>query len=201
VGSETARAQSLSGADVDGNLARRLQQGDAAAHTDLYRRFGTPLHRFAASRLAGDQELADDVMVQTLADAVRNIRRFNPRKSDLAAWLHGIARHRIQREQRRQRRSTSVPASAQVSFDAMPDVAVGGDMSSDLAARLEAGEKVSKLAHLLSDVEMEVLVLRCVGEFSIKEIARIVRRSERGAETLLHRAKQKAREGLGTHAE
>ncbi|UCC69558.1 MAG: hypothetical protein JSV79_06550, partial [Armatimonadota bacterium] len=79
MGSETAAAQLDSCAEEDGDLARRLQQGDAAAYADLYRRFGTPLHRFAASRLAGDQELAEDIMVQTLADALRNIRRFDPR--------------------------------------------------------------------------------------------------------------------------
>lgn len=201
MGAEDARVQPLSDADADGNLARRLLQGDAAAHAYLYQRFGASLHRFAASRLGGDQELAEDIMVQTLVDAVRNIRRFNPRKSDLSAWLHGIARHRIQREQRGRRRRKSVPASAQVSFDAMPDTAAAGDTDGDLAARLDASQRVAELAQLLSPVEMEVLVLRCVGEFSIKEIAQIVRRSERAAETLLYRAKQKAREGLVTHAE
>jgi RNA polymerase sigma-70 factor (ECF subfamily) len=183
------------------DLVHRLQQGDASAHTDLYRRFGPALHRFAASRLAGDGDLAEDVMVQTLVDAARNIRRFNPRRSSLPAWLHGIARHRVQRERRNQRRSKSVPASAQVPMDAIPEVVAGGDMAGDLADRLDAEQEVSKLAHLLSDIEMEVLVLRCVGEFSIKEIAQIVRRSERAVETLLHRAKQKGREGLAKHAE
>jgi RNA polymerase sigma factor (sigma-70 family) len=201
VGAERAAAQAMVAPDADGGLIHRLQQGDAAAHADLYRRFGARLHRFAASRLAGDQDLADDVVVQTLVDAARNIRRFNPRKSNLSAWLHGIARHRIQREQRSRRRSKSVPASAQVPFDAMPNTAAAGDTDGDLAARLDASQRVAQLAQLLSPVEMEVLVLRCVGEFSTKEIAGILRRSERAVETLLHRAKHKAREGLGKHAD
>ena len=56
--------------------------------------------------------------------------------------------------------------------------------------------KAARLAELLTDMEMEVLVLHCVDEFSVREIAGTVGRSERAVDSLLHRARQKAREGL-----
>lgn len=133
-------------------------------------------------------------MVETLVDAVRDIARFDSRRSSFSAWLHGIAHHRIQRERRRQRRSKSVPSSMQVPLDTLREVAGGGDLSAHLNDQAASRQRFSQLASILSDIELEVLVLRCVGELSLKEVGRIVGRSERAAESVLRRAKQKARE-------
>jgi RNA polymerase sigma-70 factor (ECF subfamily) len=140
-------------------------------------------------------------MVQTLVDAVTNIRRFNPRRSSLSAWLFGIARRQVQAERRTQGRRKSLPRSAQVPIDTIPDLPATGDMAADLAERMAAQEKIAQLAGILSDVEMEVLMLRCVGEFSLKQIGRMVGRSERAVHSLLHRAKQRARQGVSEHAD
>jgi RNA polymerase sigma-70 factor (ECF subfamily) len=183
------------------DLARRLVRADPAAYEELASRFGQMLHAFAASRLGGDQDRAEDIMVQTLVDAVTNIRRFNPRRSSLSAWLFGIARRQVQAERRTQGRRKSLPRSAQVPIDTIPDLPATGDMAADLAERMAAQEKIAQLAGILSDVEMEVLMLRCVGEFSLKQIGRMVGRSERAVHSLLHRAKQRARQGVSEHAD
>ncbi len=197
---ERASEQSLHPEDADGSLVRRLQVGDPAAQADLCRRFGPVLHRFATSRLAGDRDLAEDIMLEVLVDAVKNFRRFDPRRSTLSAWLHGIARHRLQRARRKQRRSRSVPDSALVPLDTLQELVSAPDPASRLAERLATRQQVSRLTRALTEVEMEVLVLRCLGELSTQEVARIVGRSERAVESLLLRAKQKAREELGTDA-
>jgi DNA-directed RNA polymerase specialized sigma24 family protein len=44
-----------------------------------------------------------------------------------------------------------------------------------------------------------VLVLSSIEELSVKEIGRVVGRSERAVHSLLHRAKAKARERLADH--
>jgi RNA polymerase sigma factor (sigma-70 family) len=194
---EATQAQLVTAACDDAALAERLARGESAAYGDLCDRFGPGLHGFAASRLAGDKDLADDVMVQTLTDAVRNIRRFNPRRSRLRSWVYGIARRKIGLERRRQRRRKSVPAAAQVPMEAASGMVVQGDIADISVARLDAERQAARIAALLTDIEMEVLILHCVDEFSVKEIAGIVGRSERAVDSLLHRARRKAREGLG----
>jgi RNA polymerase sigma-70 factor (ECF subfamily) len=201
VATEATRAQSVAALEADADLVRRVRLADQAAYADFCRRFGPPLHGFAASRLAGDHDLAEDIMVQTLATAVRNIGRFNPRKATLLAWLYGIARRQIQAEIRRQKRRKSVPAHAQVPIDTIDEVPSAGDMAADLAARVDAQRKIAELSQFLSDSEMEVLTLHWVDEFSAREIARIVGRSHRAVESLLHRARQKALERWGDHAD
>jgi len=187
--------------DAEMELVRRLQEADQAAYAELCRRFVAPLHGFAASRLAGDDDLAEEVAVSTLVGAVKNIRRFSPRRSTLSAWLYGIARRQIELARRKQRRMKSVPPSARVSVHALPEAADGDDMAAGLAARLDAERRVAELSRFLPEIEMEVLILHCADGLSAKEIGRIIGRSERGVESLLHRAKQRARERLGSDAE
>lgn len=181
-------------AEEDRLLVAGLRDGSAAASAELCRRYGPRLHRFAAALLVGDGPLAEDMAIQALAEGARNIRRFNPRRSTLAAWLYGIARRQVQSELRRQRRRKSIPASAQVTLESVAGFADDVDIESDCTARLEARQKVVGIAKALTDVEFEVLVLHCVDEFTAGEIGRIVGRSERAIHSILHRAREKARE-------
>ena len=175
---------------------RRVQAADPVACEQLCDRFGAALHGFAATRLMDDGELADNVTVQTLAEAVRNIGRFDARRSSLGAWLYGIARRKIHGERRKLRRRKSLPASALTSIEELAEIGSGEDVAGGVAARLDARRKVAELERVLSEAEMEVLALHCVDGFSVREIGQIVGRSVRAADSLLHRARKKARERL-----
>jgi RNA polymerase sigma-70 factor (ECF subfamily) len=182
-------------------LLRGLREAAPDACGQFYDRFAPRIQRFAVARFPRDPDSSEDVVVQTLVDAVRDIRRFNPRKSSLSAWLYGIARRRIQAEVRQRTRLKSVPASAQIPLEGASEISAGEDMASALAARLDAQRQIAALAGTLSDFEMDVLTLRSIDELSLKEIGQVVGRSERAVHSLLHRARQKARERLAQHAD
>jgi len=194
---EAAQPEPSARARAGVELVRRLQQADRAAYADLCGLFGAALHRYAASRLWGDRDLAEEMVVETLVEAVGNIRRFDPRKASFPAWLYGIARRHLQAEWRRQRRKRSVPADAQIPLEALADMPDDTVLEAAVGARVDAQRQVARLSHVLSDAEMELLVLSYVEEFTAREIGRIVGRSERAVETMLHRARQKARACLG----
>jgi RNA polymerase sigma-70 factor, ECF subfamily len=193
---EVLTEQTLTRQRAEDSLCRRLAQGDTAAYEELWGRFAPGLLRFGTARLGGDKELAEDIALQTLAAAVRSLASFNPHRATLAQWLYGIIRRILIAELRKQRRRAEVPKSAEVNLEKVCSVAADGDLASDLAARLEAQRKALLLARHLSEAEMEILLLHYVEEFSLKEIAPIVGRSERAVYSLLHRAKVKARERL-----
>jgi len=130
----------------------------------------------------------------TLTDAVRNIGRYDSRRSSLSAWIYGIARRKIQGERRRLLRRKSVPTSARMSMEAVGEVGSGENVADQVAAQLDAQRRVAELGGLLSDAEMEVLILHFVDGLSVKEIGGIVGRSAKAADSLLHRAVRKARE-------
>jgi RNA polymerase sigma-70 factor (ECF subfamily) len=194
-----ATGERLAGTTAEEGLVRGLKAGDEAAFEELWQRFGAGVHGYAASCL-GDEDLADDVTAQCLAAAVQCIGRFDPRKAALSTWMYGIARRVIQGELRAQRRRKSVPLSAQVPLGDASDLVAEGD-SAEMASRIEAKRKVGALASALSPAEMEVLVLHFVDEFSVREIARIVGRSWRAVDSLIYRAKEKARERLANDGE
>jgi len=182
--------------DRELDLVRRLREADPGAYEELCDRFGAALHGFAAQRLAGDRESAEEVMMQTLTDAVRNIGRYDPRRSSLSTWVYGIARRKIQGERRRLLRRKSIPASVRMSMEAAGEMGSGEDIAEKVAGQLDAQRRVEELGRVLSDGEMEVLLLHFADGFSVKEIGWIVGRSVKAADSLLHRAVRKAREGL-----
>ncbi|MGD0113371.1 MAG: RNA polymerase sigma factor [Armatimonadota bacterium] len=183
----------------DARLLARLQQGSETSFAEFHDRFAPGLHRFAAARFPGDAPTAEDIVVQTLARAIWNLHRFDPRRSCLAAWLYGIARGQIRTEVRLRQRSKSIPVGAVRPLESLSETPDVHDLAADVALRLDAQQQVRLLAGALTELEMEVLVLRCADELSAKEIGQIVGKSERAVHSLLHRAKQKARERLVQH--
>ena len=94
MGTEASRVASVTTDEDTSALRAGLSAGDSQAHQELCTRYGRDLHRYLAARL-GDDDLAEELMVQTLADGVRHITRFSPRISTLRAWLFGIARRHL----------------------------------------------------------------------------------------------------------
>lgn len=178
-------------------IVRALRNGDPDACEALYDRFGAPIHKYAARLLRQHDDMGEDVMVLTLAEATRNIRHFDDRRATFRAWLFGIARQKALAELRQRTRGKSVPATAQVSLDSVPEQADPSDLADDSLSRIDARRQVAEVLSCLSAVEFEVLVLRSVHQYSLREIGHVVRRSERAVEALLRRAKIKARERLG----
>jgi RNA polymerase sigma-70 factor (ECF subfamily) len=192
---DAVRAHAGDATEAEARLLAGLRERRPEACAELYERASPGILRFAISRL-GDVGTAEDVVVETMADAVRDLQRFNPRRSSLATWVLGIARRRVNLEIRRLKRRKSVPESAQVPPESVLEVSDGSDLAASAADRLDARRKVAALRSLLSDAEMEVLVLSCVEELSAREIGQVIGRSERAVHSILHRAKAKARERL-----
>ena len=93
---EAAVPRDRLGERTDAGLVRGLCEQRAEAHAQLYDRYAVGVHRFAMARL-GDEQAAEDVVVETMVEVARDIRRFDSRKASLAAWVLGIARRRVQR--------------------------------------------------------------------------------------------------------
>jgi RNA polymerase sigma-70 factor, ECF subfamily len=182
---------------ADATLAERLRAHPGEACAELYARFAADLHWFILAQVRGDRETAEDLLVETFTDAVRDIHRYDPKRATLSAWLHGIARRRVYMELHHRARRKAVPVMLQVSLDSERESSSGEDVAAGAAARLDAQHIVFALAQILTDLEMATLVLSYVDEFSLHEIGHIIGRSERAVDSILHRAKKKARARLG----
>ena len=182
--------------EADARLARGLQEGRPEAVGELCDRMGPRLYRFAAARLPGDGQAAEEVMTLALTDAARNITRYDPRRSTFASWLFGNAARKLRDAARREHWLKSVPRAVQTPLESLGEMADQRDLADELVARVDAQRQAVVLARVLSHLEFTVLALSSVEELTAREVGQVVGRSERAVHSILHRARQKARERL-----
>ena len=86
----------------DDDLLRRMQEGDEAAFTALYRRWQGPIYRFAL-RMSGRMPVAEDVTQETFMTLLAGGEGFDASRGSLTGYLFGIARHRVLHRLERER--------------------------------------------------------------------------------------------------
>jgi RNA polymerase sigma-70 factor (ECF subfamily) len=78
----------------DGELLRRIGDGDREAFDVLYRRFVRPVFALALRRL-GDRGRAEDATQETFASVWRSASSYRPERGPGAPWLYAVARNAI----------------------------------------------------------------------------------------------------------
>jgi RNA polymerase sigma factor (sigma-70 family) len=84
---------------LDDAAERAWVAGDDSALREAWDCFGRLVFTYCA-RALGDRERAADCTQETFVSAWRSRHRFDPARGPLAAWLVGIARHRVLDAQR-----------------------------------------------------------------------------------------------------
>jgi RNA polymerase sigma-70 factor (ECF subfamily) len=78
----------------DGELLRRIGDGDRDAFDVLYQRFVRPVFALALRRL-GDRGRAEDATQETFASVWRSAKSYRPERGPGAPWLYAVARNAI----------------------------------------------------------------------------------------------------------
>ena len=137
------------------------------------------------TRCGRDRELAEELTQQTFVDVV-GARAHDV--DDPTAWLMGVARHRLadhfRRLERRERgflRLLSSSGAAGVTWVGTSDP---DDALIDALRRLPAGQRAA-------------IILRYVDDLPVREVARLLGRSDGAVESLLSRGREALRHALG----
>ena len=140
--------------------------------------------------LTRDRHVAEDLANDTFVKALRQWRRFDPRRGSAGTWLCQIARtvalDHFRAEERRRRREDTY-ARGEPALDDRP-------LAEGLSPGLEAGLRE------LSAAEREVIALRVVLELDGDTAARVLGISRTACSTRLSRALQKLEEKVRSHA-
>jgi RNA polymerase sigma-70 factor (ECF subfamily) len=165
----------------DEELAGRAQQGCAASFEELVRRFQVPLLQFL-QRWA-TREDAEDLVQDTLVRAYRNLHRYRP-SWRFATWLFTIAR-RLSMNQRRRRR----PKAGYEAWEAVED---DRPRPGQCVAEEESRQRLWNLAaEVLTEPQMAATWLYYVEDMPVKQVARVLGRSQIAAKATLFRARKK----------
>ncbi len=183
-------------AAAERELIARVARGEDAATAELLRRFLDRVFRFVCPRVGYQEQDAEEVTQETFLSAVRLAPTFRA-ESAVFSWLCGIARKQVfyfHSNQRPERRGA--PANT-VSWDdeeiqLLQSVLATGPLEQEIVEQLAVRELVEGILLALPEAEREALLLRYVEDLPVREIARIIGRSEKAVESLLRRARQRA---------
>jgi RNA polymerase sigma-70 factor (ECF subfamily) len=163
---------------ADAEVLRGAARGDPASVRHLLDEAGPVLYGFVFARVGGDAAAAEDVVQETLLEAVKGATGFRG-DAALTTWLCAIARRRLARLYERERREevarSGLSLVREVAHEAIDD-----------------RDEMIRALGALSAVHRQVLVLKYLDELSVSEIARTIGRTEVQVQSLL----QRARDGL-----
>jgi RNA polymerase sigma-70 factor (ECF subfamily) len=178
----------------DLTLARRAAEGDEKALAALYDRYADLLFAWIYHHLQGSRQDAEEVWQDTWLAAIRSLESYHG-SSRFFTWLVGIARHKIADHFRR--RGFSEPEL----FSNIPESRIAELIDSSplpeeiLLKRIVRRQVVEALA-ILSEDQRQALMARYADEKSVDEVAGLLGKSYKAAESLLSRARKAFQEAF-----
>lgn len=181
--------------DVDPQLVRAVQRGEAGAMDALIRASYADVYALSR-RLLGDPSDAADATQEVYLRVVRSVLGFRG-EARFGTWLHRITVNvcmtalKSRGDQRARGQSAGVREFAVDLPDSAPDPEARAELA-DLVARTAAA--ITQLA----DDAREIVVLRDMQGLSTKQAAQVLGISEGAVKVRLHRAHVRLRELVGS---
>jgi len=165
----------------DESLLNRLARGDEDAFLTIYRRRQRAVYRYSL-HMAGDEEVAADVVQETFIALLREAGRLDPALGTVQAWLFAVARKQVLRALTARRRYLSLEE------DSSGEPLAEGCVLEDLE-QSQLLEKLRELIPTLPPVYREVLVLCDMQGLAYEEAASITDCPVGTVRSRLHRAR------------
>jgi RNA polymerase sigma-70 factor (ECF subfamily) len=164
--------------------------GDPDAVRALIDSVGPVVYGFVFARVGGDEPTAQDLLQETLMEALRSAPTFRGDAS-LRTWVCAIARRRLARHYEAERRH-AVAESGLALLGGIGGLA-GGPGASD---ELERRDEIVRALGRLPAVHRQVLVLKYLDDLPVSAIADELGRSPVQVQSLLQRARDGLRRSL-----
>ena len=176
-----------------GDPSRRPPEGGMPVGVDgfaaFYRETLPRLYGYFVARCGGDVAVAEDLTQETYVAFVRQLRDEREIAS-AAAWLFGIARHKLVDHYRRQRRLEAIGEP----WDARAAEALPAPVSDPIAEA--SAERVAEAMARLPESQRIVVALRELDGLAVGEVAAALGKSVHAVESLLARARVNLRRYL-----
>lgn len=158
---------------------------------ELYRLYYSDVYHFILS-ICKDKDLAEEITQEAFYKAMINADKFEG-KSAVKTWIIKIARNELYNHYKKQKWLQFVGEDDVREEERSSSIAV--DPSEDIAKR-ETIKEIIDAHQKLEDPYKQVFSLRCFGNLSFAEIAKLYKRTESWARVTFYRAKQKIREEM-----
>ena len=179
-------------------LIGQIAEGNEQALGVLYERYADSLFGYIYHALDGARAEAEEVWQDTLSSAFRVVGSFRG-QSRFFSWLCSIARHKIADHRRRnglRERNLSLVAPAD-----LVRLADGGALPDELVNRREVCLRITEVLGQLPSEYRAALVARYAEGRPVEEIAQLLDKSYKAAESTLSRAREAFRVAISSKPE
>jgi RNA polymerase sigma-70 factor, ECF subfamily len=167
---------------TESHLLSSAAHGEPDGVRALIDTVGPVVYGFVYARVGGNETAAEDLLQETLVEAIRSADSFRGEAS-LRTWVCAIARRRLARYYETERRQ-AVAESGLALLEALP----GADRGDEVERR----DEVVRALGRLPAVHRQVLVLKYLDDWPVTAIAKELGRTAVQVQSLL----QRARDGL-----
>jgi RNA polymerase sigma-70 factor, ECF subfamily len=171
-------------------LVRETLAGNTAAFSVLHKRYYARIYRLAVFRTRSTTD-AEDIAAETFVKAITHLASYRFQGESLFPWLARIASNLVVDMSRRQSGMAAVSLDSTTSDQIRALIEGLPSNSPDphaLAERQETQALVRNAILALPREQSEAILLRYLGDLSLKEIADAMGKSEGAIKSLLHRA-------------
>jgi RNA polymerase sigma-70 factor (ECF subfamily) len=185
----------------DGDLVKRMLNGEQSAFNEFFTTYADRLYRFALKRLGDDTASAEDAVQQTLCRAVERLEQFKG-EAALFTWLCKICRNTIVDMSRSKatRRSDNVPfedtEEIRVALESISAMAMVDPQENAIMDQVES--LVRTVLDYLPGRYGDVLEWKYMQGLSVKEISHRLDVTPKAAESILNRARIAFKDGVAT---
>ncbi len=176
----------------DATLLQAARKLDKDALIDIFDCYAPVLYKYAL-RLCRDSAEADDIVGDVFTQLLKLFKEGLGPRDNLRAYLYQIAYHKVVDHSRDRKRVS------QLEEDFIPDSAKTLHAQNEHQEEMDAVEAI--ILNQLNEDQRQVIVLRFIENFSLKETAEIVGKNENNIKVIQNRAIARLREALGSRPE
>ena len=154
---------------------------------DIYQEYSKAVYNYLLS-LTKNKHIAEELVQETFYSAVKNINNFK-NESSVKTWLYKIAKNKWIDYYKKNKKSKEISIdedSKELLYSTIEEEVINKDHLI----------YIYKKIHNLDEKSKEIILLRIGTNFSFKEIASIVGKTEENVRIIFHRAKVKLKEDL-----
>jgi RNA polymerase sigma-70 factor (ECF subfamily) len=164
----------------DMELVKQAQSGNISAVGELYDRHRPRIFRYIRFKVANTQ-VAQDLTAEVFLRMVNHLPDFQPMGVPFSAWLYRIAHNLIIKQNQNEHRQPLMPLENAFYMSRNHDnPAYVVEQQLEREWVLEGLEKIDAS-------QREVIILRFIAGFSLKEVAEMLNKSVAAVKTLQHR--------------
>ena len=149
---------------------------------ELYRKYADKVYNYFWYRTGHQKDVAEDLMQETFYRAFKHLSRFQIRGYSYLTYLLTIAHNILANYYRSQK---MIPMS-----ELGDDFDVPAEITDSLERKIEA-EALWRVVQDLSPTERDAILMRYQKEMPIKDISRVMARTENAVKLILSRARKK----------